>query len=69
MFFLRLNIPYCVVNSRDGDAEGSIPFLPLKETLVSKGLMNPLCGVSLEKLHRLCNWKPRSQTLADLQNI
>ena len=42
MFFLRLNIPYCVVNARDGDAEGSIPFLPFKQTLVSEGLMDPL---------------------------
>ena len=42
MFLLRLNIPYCVVNARNGNAESSIPFLPLKQTLVSKGSMNPL---------------------------
>jgi hypothetical protein len=52
MLLLGLNIPHCVLNARYGDAEGAIPFLPLKQTLIRKRLVNPLRRISFEKLNR-----------------
>ena len=40
MFFLRFNIAYCVFDARDGDAKGSVTFLPFKQAL-RESLMNP----------------------------
>ena len=55
MLLLILNVIDNGVQLRNADAEGAVFFLPRKEPLIGKILVNPFRGTALDKLHSLGN--------------